>query len=207
MWGELARIISIIKKLGRHVCYLIHHPNLHPYNNDVSIVPQSLVYKWNGIFTAITKQKYIYITKTITMFRVYIIIGSSEYQFLWNRIHLEIYKNDIIISTFISCLAIVYWTFYRRCNIHVAFNNVPLTTNISNMTFCFVGHLCNLCNFTIISVNVMQWFLLNSLSLTHMCVSKLAIIGLDNGLSHWRRQANIWNNARISLIGPLGRIW
>ena len=39
---------------------------------------------------------------------------------------------------------------------------------------------------------------------THICVSKLAIIGSDNGLSPERRQANIWTNAVILLIGNLG---
>ena len=40
--------------------------------------------------------------------------------------------------------------------------------------------------------------------MTHICVSKLAIIGSDNGLSPERRQAIIWTNAGILLIGPLG---
>ena len=38
---------------------------------------------------------------------------------------------------------------------------------------------------------------------THVCV-KLTIIGLDNGLLPGRRQAIIWTNAGISLIGPSG---
>ena len=38
----------------------------------------------------------------------------------------------------------------------------------------------------------------------HMCVSKLTIIGLDNGLSPGRRQAIIRTNAGILLIRPLG---
>ena len=36
------------------------------------------------------------------------------------------------------------------------------------------------------------------------CVGKLTIIGSDNGLSPGRRQAIIWTNAGILLIGPLG---
>ena len=40
--------------------------------------------------------------------------------------------------------------------------------------------------------------------MTHICVSKLKIIGSDNGLSHGRCQAIIWTNAGILLIGPLG---
>ena len=40
--------------------------------------------------------------------------------------------------------------------------------------------------------------------MTHICVGKLANIGSDNGLAPGRRQAIIWTNAGISLIGPLG---
>ena len=38
---------------------------------------------------------------------------------------------------------------------------------------------------------------------THICVSKLTVIGSDNGLSPGRRQAIIWTNAGMLLIGPL----
>ena len=40
---------------------------------------------------------------------------------------------------------------------------------------------------------------------THICVSKLTIIGSDNGLPPDRRQAIIWTNAGLLLIGPLGK--
>ena len=39
---------------------------------------------------------------------------------------------------------------------------------------------------------------------THICVVKLTIIASDNGLSPGRRQAIIWTNAGILLIGHLG---
>ena len=38
----------------------------------------------------------------------------------------------------------------------------------------------------------------------NICVFKLTTIGSDNGLSPGRRQAVIWTNAGILLIGPLG---
>ena len=38
----------------------------------------------------------------------------------------------------------------------------------------------------------------------HICVSKLTIIGSNNGLSPDRRQAIIWTNAGLLLMGPLG---
>ena len=40
--------------------------------------------------------------------------------------------------------------------------------------------------------------------MTHICVSKLTIIGSDKGLSPDRRQAIIWTYAGILSIGPLG---
>ena len=61
------------------------------------------------------------------------------------------------------------------------------------------------------SWNIMEFPALNVLNtlthwgrVTHICVSKLTIIGSDNGLSPERRQAIIWTNAGILLIGPLG---
>ena len=39
---------------------------------------------------------------------------------------------------------------------------------------------------------------------THICINRLTIIGSDNGLLPGRRQAIIWTNAGILLIGPLG---
>ena len=39
---------------------------------------------------------------------------------------------------------------------------------------------------------------------THICVSKITIIGSDNGLSQGRRQAITWTNVVLLLIGPLG---
>ena len=39
---------------------------------------------------------------------------------------------------------------------------------------------------------------------THICISKITIIGSDNGLSPGRRHAIIWTNVGILLIRPLG---
>ena len=39
---------------------------------------------------------------------------------------------------------------------------------------------------------------------THICVSKLTVIGSYNGLSPGRRQAIVWTNAGMLLIGTLG---
>ena len=56
----------------------------------------------------------------------------------------------------------------------------------------------------------MRGVLTYATSLTHwgramqICVCKLTIIGSENGLSPGRRQAIIWINVGILLIGPLG---
>ena len=50
----------------------------------------------------------------------------------------------------------------------------------------------------------MEFILTHWGRVTHICVSKLTIIGSDNGLSPDRRQAIIWTNAGLLLIGPLG---
>ena len=51
---------------------------------------------------------------------------------------------------------------------------------------------------------VLPFYLTHWGRVTHICVSKLAIIGSDYGLSPGRRQAIIWTNAGLLLIGPLG---
>ena len=64
-------------------------------------------------------------------------------------------------------------------------------------------------NITKSHIQVLETLLLaNSLTywgrVTHICVNKLTIIGSDNGLSPDRRQAIIWTNDGLLLIGPLG---
>ena len=68
---------------------------------------------------------------------------------------------------------------------------------------CLVFEWCRTCNMLLSSS--LRCVVLNHWGrVTHICVSKLTIIDLDNGLSLDRRQAIIWTNAGILLIGPLG---
>ena len=68
----------------------------------------------------------------------------------------------------------------------------------------------SLCHHVMYLWNFVQISLLCVLTLTHwgrvthICVSKLTIIGSDNSLSPGRRQAIIWTNVGILLIRPLG---
>ena len=50
-------------------------------------------------------------------------------------------------------------------------------------------------------------YLTNWGPVTHICVSKRTVIGSDNGLLPIRRQAIIWTNVGILLIGPSGTIF
>ena len=65
-------------------------------------------------------------------------------------------------------------------------------------------HIYNRMNLTL---NPTEWDTDSTLTywgrVMHICVSKLTIIGSDKGLSPGRRQAIIWTNAGILLIGPL----
>ena len=51
---------------------------------------------------------------------------------------------------------------------------------------------------------IQLWGLTHWGRVTHICVSRITIIGSDNGLPADRRQAIIWTNAGLLLIGPLG---
>ena len=63
--------------------------------------------------------------------------------------------------------------------------------------------LCYPCNGNIILRKIV-FILTHWGRMTHICIGKLIIIVSDTGLSPWWRQAIIWTNAGILLIGPLG---
>ena len=83
---------------------------------------------------------------------------------------------------------------------------------ITRLTWTSIIHVRNrLSNF--ITHLVIQWNLNQNIASkidglthwgwkTHICVSKLPIIWSDNSLSPGRRQAIIWTNAGILLLGP-----
>ena len=55
-----------------------------------------------------------------------------------------------------------------------------------------------------LSLRVHNFHLIHWGQVTHICVGNVTIIGSDNGSSPSRRQAIIWTNAGILLIGPWG---
>ena len=125
--------------------------------------------------------------------------------------------NDIFHSCYI--LFIFLWVFYFvfHTKQHYTFNSgnasatpAPIYTVIRNTvgipnetaTVSLKLHIRD--NFHEISLLVCFIILLSHWGrVTHICVIKLTIIGSDNCLLPGRRQAIIWTNAGILLIGPL----
>ena len=68
-----------------------------------------------------------------------------------------------------------------------------------NAKSCDISHLCDL------SLKV-SYLLTHWGRVMHICVSKLTIIGSDNGLSPGQRQAIIWTNAGLLLTRPLAEL-
>ena len=88
---------------------------------------------------------------------------------------------------------------------------VKITTTMSQHIIIYPWHYTSVI-FIITSLDnrmsSFQWaqghYLTHWGRVTHICVSKLTIIGSDNGLSPGRHKAIIWTNAGILLIWPLG---
>ena len=77
----------------------------------------------------------------------------------------------------------------------MAYINYPLARTVIICTFVYNVYSCNYR----MHIALTHWG-----GETHICVGKLTIIASDNGLSPGRRQAIIWTDVRILLIGPLG---
>ena len=77
---------------------------------------------------------------------------------------------------------------YHFHNIQMSFGYIPHHLNYDKLPLVYVMALC-----------LTHWG-----RVTHICVGNLTTIGSDNGLSPDRRQAIIWTNAGLLLIGPLG---
>ena len=98
------------------------------------------------------------------------------------------------------------WALLFRDNVQTHLGGASIREGASNRDITVILGVCNL-------HKCWTWCLMlspNLILLTHwgqvtrICISKLTIIGSDNGLSPKRRQAIIWTNAGILLIGSLG---
>ena len=77
-----------------------------------------------------------------------------------------------------------------------------LSSSFSSCNIYFTIHL-SLSLSLVLSLSLFTWLLNHWGWVTHICISKLIIIGSDNGLSPIRHQAIISTNAGLLLIRPL----
>ena len=79
--------------------------------------------------------------------------------------------------------------------------DIYLIQDVTSHKACLTPSMSQLCSRSMFPVvhRLTHWC-----QVMHICVGNLIIIGSDNGLSPGRRQAIIWTNAGILLIGPLG---
>ena len=130
---------------------------------------------------------------------------SSELPLSFHPFMSKSYPNPIHLLT----LTLFCWTFLREAK--------------TSMVSCHKGPTCHAYAWqigpfwqdTIDIFYIIPWHWQSSWSwkssslthwgrVTHICVSKLTIIGSGNGLSPGRRWAIIWTNDGILPIGPLG---
>ena len=124
-------------------------------------------------------------------------VPGDKKTFMFVHMHLIyrkfFFRKDLLLLLFIWCkLAKVVFSPNNLC-----------TSATSYLTYCWF-QFAKVTQWTKNDNNKSELFLTQWGRVTHLCVSKLTIIGSDNGLSPERRQAIIWTNAGILLIGPSG---
>ena len=98
-----------------------------------------------------------------------------------------------------------WWLVYRRIYASPGLNELNIKTMFGGIGICIVkirwlfDHL-NL----IFIMGILVYLLTHWGRVTHICVCTNTNIGSDNGLLPGGRQAIIWTNAGILLLGPLG---
>ena len=107
--------------------------------------------------------------------------SSEESTFMTSSCQVNIHPD---IYFFIVAL---FYSIYTKC-----FSDLLYTIHYTCLYSLFFTHMS------------IAWQLTHWGRATHICFSKLTIIGSDTGLSPGRRQAIIWTNTGILLIGTLG---
>ena len=132
---------------------------------------------------------------TVTAITITITIQISHQ--CWNRALL----CRVSERTYIICDTRKWWSVHWNLNFLLPQKDLVINSWISNIKDTLIINIpFNICNMMEVSHEVLtHWG-----RVTHICISKLTFIVSDNGLSPGRRQAIIWTNDGILLIGPLG---
>ena len=98
-------------------------------------------------------------------------------------------------------------TLYRACN-YLSILGLKLIHVLKRGHWCVTYHSLQLCLCLTVNTTRKIFKIIIVLTywgrVTHICVSKLTIIGSDIGLSPGQRKAIIWTNDGILFIGPSG---
>ena len=110
------------------------------------------------------------------------------------------------VSKYESIVTPVKWEFHSKYLSDITCQTeVYLTVKITEPLFSMHGESDDLVIHRVSNASVYIALRLTHWDrVTHIWVSKLTIIGSDNGLSPARRQAIIWTDAGTLLIGPVG---
>ena len=113
---------------------------------------------------------------------------STQFSEKW-----DVYSGNVYIWVKITLTARVHTHAFPEITVSLA----------ANLVEWGISSRRQICLLSVIALLHFQKTLTHWGRVTHICVSKLTIIGSDNGLSPDRRQAVILTNAEILLIGPL----
>ena len=123
----------------------------------------------------------------------HILYASINYTIIWTNAGIHLLSTGPLGTNFCEIFFEIYAFSFKKMHWYMeAILSQPQCVNVS--TF-IPPHLPS---------RTLSLFLTHWGRATHICISKLTIIGSDNGLSADRHQAIIWTNAGLLLIGPLG---
>ena len=127
----------------------------------------------------------------------------------WNcHLAMQLFKENVLLASYFTPLILAYLIVVKAVLPHANMFAMNLQTSFQLMLLILtsIGDCISLklCQCFYRGYIAMCWPSLTHWGrVTHICVSKLTIIGSDNGLSPVRHQTIIWTNAWILLIWPL----
>ena len=127
----------------------------------------------------------------------------NKLQWNWNR-HAQLLQDNFHNKAFYLQYFFSSFIIFSHIATNECITSIIIKLDIKmKIKICQEMHLkmwCTKWNSFSLGLNVLTYWG----RVTHICVNKLTIIGSDNGLSPGRRQAIVWTNAGILLIGPWG---
>ena len=109
------------------------------------------------------------------------------------------FKEIFLWCSFTKPAFIIRFERQGQCSFHLGFSSGSTVTYLLSPMMYSQPRPSNVTSGCVLFNQLTHWG-----RVTHICASKVTIIVSNNGLSPGRRQAIIWNNAGILLIGPLG---